>query len=64
MDQERYQGNKTFCNNFKKYFGATLTKQMKDLSNKNFKTLKKRIEKDKISEDEKISHACELVGLI
>jgi hypothetical protein len=28
------------------YFRATLTKQMKDLCNKNFKTLKKGIEKD------------------
>ncbi len=29
-----------------KYLGVTLTKQVKDLYNKNFKTLKKEIEED------------------
>ena len=37
-----------------KYLGVTLTKQVKDLYNKNFKSLKQL---KKISEDAKISHA-------
>ena len=44
-----------------KYFGVTLTKQMKDLYDKNFKPLKRKL---KISKDGKISHAHELAGLI
>jgi hypothetical protein len=45
------------------YLGLTLTKQVKDLYEKNFKPLKKEFEK-MISEDEKISHAHALTGLI
>jgi hypothetical protein len=37
-----------------KYIGLTLTKQMKDLYDKNFKSLKKEVEET--SEDGKISH--------
>jgi hypothetical protein len=37
------------------YLGVTLTKEVKGLYDKNFKTLKKEIKK--ISEDGKISHA-------
>jgi hypothetical protein len=37
-----------------KYLGVTLTKEVKDLYDKNFKSLKKEI---KISEDGKICHA-------
>ena len=44
-----------------KYLGVTLTKQEKDLYDKNFKSLKKSM---KISDDGKISHACGLAGLI
>jgi hypothetical protein len=44
-----------------KYLGATLTKQVKDLYDKNFKSLKKEIEED--SDDEKISHSRGLIGL-
>ena len=40
------------------YLGVTLTKQVKDLYDKNFKKWKK------ISEDGKISHAHGLAGLI
>ena len=40
------------------YLGVTLIKQVKDLYEKNFKSLKKEIE------DGKISHAHGLVGLI
>jgi len=42
-----------------KYIGMTLTKQVKDLYDKNFKSLKKEIR-----EDGKISHAHGLAGLI
>jgi len=38
-----------------KYLGASLTKQVKDLYHKNFRTLRKKLKK--ISEDGKISHA-------
>jgi hypothetical protein len=41
---------------------VTLTKGVKDLYDKNFKSLKKEIKK--ISEDEKISHAHGLAGSI
>ena len=43
-----------------KYLGLTLTKEVKDLYDKNFKSLKKKLKK--ISEDGKISHAHGLVG--
>ena len=43
-----------------KYLGMTLTKEVKDLSDKNFKSLKKEIKE--ISEDGKISHAHGLAG--
>jgi hypothetical protein len=42
---------------------VTLTKEVKDLYDKNFKSLKKEIKK-KISEDGKISYAHGLAGLI
>jgi len=42
-----------------KYLSVTLTKQVKDLYDKNFKSLKKEIE-----EDGKISHAHGLAGSI
>ena len=42
-----------------KYLGMTLTKEVKDLYDKNFKSLKKL---KKISEDGKISHAHGLAG--
>jgi len=45
-----------------KYLGVTLTKQVKDLYNKNFKTLRKKLKKT--SEDGKTSHAHGLAGLI
>ena len=51
----------TIVTNNIKYLGVTLTKQVKDLYDKNFKSLKKS---KKISEDGKISHACGLAGLI
>ena len=44
-----------------KYLGVPLTKRMKDLYDKNFKSLKKL---KKISEDGKISYAHGLAGLI
>jgi hypothetical protein len=44
-----------------KYLGVTQTKQVKDLCDKNFKTLKKEIKE--LSEDKKISHAYGLAGL-
>jgi hypothetical protein len=46
----------TIVTNNIKYLGVTLTKQDKDLYDKNFKSLKKKKSK-KISEDGKISHA-------
>ena len=47
-----------FTNNIK-YLGLTLTKEVKDLYDKYFKSLKKKL---KISEDGKISHAHGLAG--
>ena len=47
--------------NMIKSLAVTLSKQVKDLYDKNFKSLKK---KSKISEDRKISHAPGLAGLI
>jgi len=44
-----------------KCLGVTLTKQVRDLYDKNFKSLKKL---KKISEDDKIFHAQGLAGLI
>ena len=44
-----------------KYLGVTLTKQVKGLYDRNFKTLNKEIEEDT---RRKISQACGLVGLI
>jgi hypothetical protein len=44
-----------------KYFGATLTKQVKYLYDKDFKSLKKL---KKTSDDGEISHALGVVGLI
>ena len=44
-----------------KYLDVTLTKQVKDLYDKNFKSLRKKLKK--FSEDEKISHAHGLAGL-
>jgi hypothetical protein len=49
----------TIVTNNIKYLGVTLTKQVKDLYDKNFKSLKKVI-----SEDGKISQAHGLAGLI
>ena len=45
-----------------KYLGVTLTKEVEDLYDKNFRSLKKEIKK--ISEDGKISHAHGLAGSI
>jgi ribosomal protein S17E len=45
-----------------KHLGGTLTKQMKDLFDKNFTSLKKELKK--ISEDGKTSYAHGLAGLI
>ena len=45
-----------------KYLGVTLTKQVKDLYDKNFRSLKK--ESKKTSENGKICHAHGLAGLI
>jgi hypothetical protein len=44
-----------------KYLGVTLTRQVKDPYNKNFKSLKKKLKKT--SEDGKISYAHGFVGL-
>jgi hypothetical protein len=51
----------TIVTNNIKYLGMTLSKQVKDLYNKNFKFLKKKL---KISEDAKLSHAHGLAELI
>jgi hypothetical protein len=51
----------TIVTNNRKYLGVTLTKEVKDLYDKNFKSLKKL---KKISEDGKISHAHGLAGSI
>ena len=48
--------------NIIKYLGLTLTKEVKDLYDKNFKSLKK--ENKKITEDGKISHAHGLAGSV
>ena len=53
----------TVVTNNIKYLAVTLTKQIKDLYDKNFKSLKKEISR-KASEDEKISHARGLAELI
>jgi hypothetical protein len=45
-----------------KYLGVTLTKQAKDLSDKNFKSLKREMKN--ISEDGKIAHVHGMAGLI
>jgi hypothetical protein len=52
----------TIVTNNIKYLGVTLTKEVKDLYDKNFKSLKKEIEN--ISEDGKTSHAQGLAGSI
>jgi hypothetical protein len=44
------------------YLGVTLTKQVKDFYDKNFKFLKKELKK--ISEDGKITYAHGLAGLM
>jgi len=55
----------TIVTNNIKYLGVTQTKQVKDLYDKNFMSLKEEIKKKKkISEDGKISHARGLEGLI
>ena len=43
-----------------KYLGVTLTKQVKDLYNRNFKSFKKKSKKT--SEDGKIFHSCVFPG--
>ena len=48
--------------NNRKYLGVTPTKDVKDLYEKNFKSVKKKLKN--ISEDGKISHAHGLAGLI
>jgi hypothetical protein len=53
----------TIVINNTKYLGVTLNKEVKDLYDKNFKSLKKKKSK-KISENGKISHAQKLAGLI
>ena len=50
----------TIITNNIKYLGVTLTKKVKDLYDKNFKSLKKKLKK--ISEDGNISHAHGLAG--
>ena len=50
----------TIVTNSIKYIGVTLTKEVKHLYHKNFKSLKKEIEED----DGKISQAHGLAGLI
>jgi hypothetical protein len=52
----------TLVTNIIKYLGMTVTKEVKNLYDKNFKSLKKEMKK--ISEDGKISHAHELAGSI
>ena len=54
----------TIVTNNIKYLGVTLTKQVKDMYDKKFKSLKKEIKKKKSSEDGKISYAHGLAGLI
>jgi hypothetical protein len=50
----------TIVTNNVKYLGLTLTKQVKDLYDKSFKSLKKEIEEDL----RKVSYAYRLAGLI
>jgi len=60
---EKQNTEETFCTIFTnntKYFHVMLTKQVKDLYDMNFKSLKKMF---KISEVGKVSHAHGLVGL-
>jgi len=52
----------TIVTNNMKCLALDLTKEVKDLYDKNFKSLKKDIEN--ISEDGKTTHAHELAGLI
>jgi hypothetical protein len=52
----------TIVTNNIKYLDVTLTKQVKELYDKKFKSLKKKLKK--ISEDGKISHGHGLSGLI
>jgi hypothetical protein len=52
----------TIVTNTIKYHGVTLTKEVKELYDKNFKSLKKEIKK--ISEYVKVSHAHGLAGSI
>ena len=52
----------TIVTNNIKYLGVTLTKEVKDLYDKNFKSLKKEIKED--LRDGKIFHAHGLAGLI
>jgi hypothetical protein len=54
--------NFTIDTNNIKFLGVTLTKEVKDLYDKNFKSLKKEIKE--ISEDGKISHVHGLAGSI
>ena len=51
----------TIATDIIKYLGVTLTKQVKDLYGKNYKSLQK--EWKKTSEDGKTSHAHGLIGL-
>jgi len=53
----------TIVTNNIKYLAVTLTKQVTDLYDKNLKSLKKK-KSNKISKDEKTSHAHGLTGLI
>ena len=52
----------TIVRNNIKYFGVTLTKEVKVLYCKNFKSFKKKSKKS--SEDGRVSHAHRLAGLI
>ena len=55
----------TIVTNNINYLGVTLTKDLKDLYERNLKSLKKKKNKSKkISEDGKISHSYGLTGLI
>ena len=53
----------TIATNYIKYVDVTLTKQVKDLYDKNFRSLKKEIEED-FRKWKKIFHTCGLEGLI
>ena len=59
---ENQQTNK--ATNKLKHLGVTLTKHIKDLHEKNFRSLKKEIEEDFIKWKKKIFHAHGLAGLI